>query len=108
MKSELVDLTKFRELIGSGEFELIDVRTSEEHIDGHIKSSKNIDVKHESFQDLIAELDREKKYLLYCRTDNRTRNAMFIMEMLGFKEVYGLIGGFNTWVENNHEFEKLN
>ena len=107
MKSELIELKKFIEFLESGEFDLIDVRTEEEHIDGHLKMSKNINVNNENFQDLIGELDKEKKYLVYCRTDNRTRNAMYVMEMLGFKEVYGLIGGFNKWVENELEFEKL-
>lgn len=107
MKSELIELNKFIEFLESGEFDLIDVRTEEEHTDGHLKMSKNINVNNENFQDLIGELDKEKKYLVYCRTDNRTRNAMYVMEMLGFKEVYGLIGGFNKWVENELEFEKL-
>ena len=107
MKSELVELEKFKEHLSSGEFELIDVRTFDEHSDGHIKSSKNIDIREEDFQDKVSELDREKKYIVYCRTDNRTRNAMYLMEMLGFNEVYGLVGGFNKWIESELEFEKL-
>jgi rhodanese-related sulfurtransferase len=106
MKSELIELEKFKEYFESGEFELIDVRKEEEYTQGHIKNAKVVDVSSDDFSEEISKFDRDKKYLLYCRTDNRTRNAMFLMEMLGFKEVYGLLGGFNTWVENELEFEK--
>lgn len=72
---------------------IVDVRTQGEFEAGHIKGALNIDVNRPDFKEKIGGLDKNKKYLVYCRSGNRSKIAGRIMESMGFKEVYDLAGG---------------
>lgn len=52
----------------------------------------DIDFRASDFKELVAQLDREKTYYLYCRTGNRSGQGAAIMRGLGFKYLYN-IGG---------------
>ena len=81
------------------DFVILDVRTPEEFGDGHIENAVNIDFRSPSFESEISELDREKVYLVYCRTGNRSSSAVEIMSKLGFREIYHLDVGITGWIE---------
>jgi phage shock protein E len=76
---------------------LIDVRTPEEYTQGHIPGSKLIDVLNPSFVSEINKLDKEKGYMVYCKSGSRSANAAEIMMKNGFKKVYHMDGGFDDW-----------
>lgn len=106
MAHKHVDTPTFKNMIEENVYELIDVRTPEEFMAGHIKDAANIDYYHDDFQSDIAKLDKNKKYLLYCRSGNRSGMAMDMMKMMGFEEVYNLEEGIISW--NEHEYEIVN
>jgi rhodanese-related sulfurtransferase len=76
---------------------VIDVRTPEEYSAGHLENAVNIDFKAASFKEEISKLDKEKPYLVYCRTGGRSGQSVKIMEELGFKNIYDLKGGITAW-----------
>jgi rhodanese-related sulfurtransferase len=76
---------------------LIDIRTLDEFNSGHIIGAENIDFYSSSFRSNLAMLDKNKSYLIYCRTASRTSQATNIMRDLGFSEVYELSGGIVAW-----------
>lgn len=76
---------------------ILDVRTPEEVAEGHLAGAKNIDVQDELFQQNIEHLDKNKTYLLYCRSGKRTAVAGAKMKAAGFKKVYMLDGGITAW-----------
>lgn len=78
---------------------LVDVRTQMEYNMGHIPGSLLIDISHPTFFDEIAKLDKNKEYLLYCRSGSRSYHAGQQMVMLGFKKVYNLESGLIDWDE---------
>lgn len=80
-------------------FVIIDVRTPEEYAGGHIEKAINLDYYSETFADELDQLDKEKTYLIYCRTDHRSGEALDIMADLGFREVYNMLGGIVQWEE---------
>jgi rhodanese-related sulfurtransferase len=82
---------------------IIDVRTPQEYVLGHLDGSINLDFKSPSFRDEIARLDRDKAYLLYCRTGNRSGRAAALMKSLGFLELYDLAGGMASWQREGFE-----
>lgn len=92
-KIKNISADEFKERLESEEYVLIDVRTQEEHDDKNIAESLVIDVTQPDSVDLIDELDRNKKYLIYCRSGARSGQVLGLMEQLGFKEVYNLEGG---------------
>lgn len=79
------------------EFVLLDIRTPAEVDAGHISGATELDYYSASFRDDLDEFDRALVYLIYCRTGNRTRQAMSIMDELGFEHVYDMGGGISQW-----------
>jgi len=73
------------------------VRTPEEFADGHIENAINLDYYSETFGDELNKLDKNKTYLVYCRSGRRSRNALDIMEELNFREAYNMSGGIIEW-----------
>ena len=69
---------------------LLDVRTAEEYSSGYIPNSINIDVLSSDFKSKIELLDKNKEYLIYCRSGNRSTIASSIMATNGFIEIYNL------------------
>lgn len=90
--SDLIDENR-----GNPDFVIIDVRTPVEFTDGHIDNAINIDFRSEGFKGSINKLDKSKTYLVYCRTANRSRSAVDIMEELDFKNIYHMLGGITQW-----------
>ena len=69
---------------------LLDVRTPEEYMGGSAPNSINIDVLNTDFKSKIDLLDKNKEYIVYCRSGNRSSIASSIMATNGFLHVYNL------------------
>ena len=82
---------------GNPDFIIVDVRTPEEFADGHIENAVNIDFRSKGFKDKVVKLDKDKTYLIHCRSGNRSRGALDVMTELGFTEVYHLSAGIIGW-----------
>lgn len=74
---------------------LIDVRSPGEFSSGAIRGARNINLS-PTFGSTVENLDKSKKYFLYCRSGSRSGSACKTMSALGF-EVYNLKGGMNQW-----------
>lgn len=83
--------------IQNGELSVIDVRTKEEYAGGHVTPSFNIDISQPDFSEKISALDKNKEYLVYCRSGGRSSAAQKIMTGLDFKNVRNLTGGIIAW-----------
>ena len=83
---------------GDPDFVIIDVRTPAEYTDGHIENAVLVDYNSADFREEISQYDRNKKYLIYCRTGRRSAGARDIMEELGFQYIYHMDGGITEWM----------
>lgn len=79
------------------DFVIIDVRTPKEFAEGHIEGAINIDFYSETFCDELNILDKNKTYLIYCRSGRRSASTLSIMEELHFREAYNMTGGIIQW-----------
>jgi len=84
------------------DFIILDIRTVEEYESGHIENAFMIDYYSYTFNDELNSLDKNKTYLIYCRTGRRTGLTLDIMEELGFNTVYNMLGGITQWQEEGH------
>jgi rhodanese-related sulfurtransferase len=75
------------------DFVIIDVRTPEEYADGHIENAINLDYYFKAFEDELNKLDKNKTYLIYCRSARRSGMALDTMKAVGFTKVYNMLGG---------------
>lgn len=93
---EAVNKETFNKLI-QNHYPLIDVRTPQEFVGGHIENALNIDFNSPYFNDEISKLDKDQPFLIYCAAGGRSSKAASLMESIGFKKVYELKGGFRNW-----------
>jgi rhodanese-related sulfurtransferase len=84
---------------GDPRFVLLDVRTPKEFDADRIEGAVMVDYLSPGFRDEMAKLDREKTYLVYCRTGSRSKGALKAMRELGFRNVLHLAGGITKWKE---------
>ena len=81
----------------SDSIQLVDVRTSQEFLEGHIEGAVNIDVNRPEFSTEIQKMDKSKPVYIYCRSGKRSASAADKMEELGFTRIYDLSGGIISW-----------
>jgi len=93
-KSPDLSAQAFSSLSQTDQVTVLDVRTPEEYATGHLENAKNINFNDtEAFLSQIDTLDKTKPYILYCRTGNRSAQAMKFMKNRGFTNVSHLSGG---------------
>ena len=85
------------ELAGRADVVVIDVRTPEEFDEGHLEGATRIGIADADFRDQLDGLDREANYLVYCRSDNRSGQAVEVMREMGFENVWDMDGGIGAW-----------
>lgn len=77
---------------------ILDVRTQDEVDQGVIPNTIHIDIHQgQGFIDELETLDKDKTYFVYCRSGARSAQACAIMEQLGFRKAYNLLGGITNW-----------
>lgn len=92
-----VGVDEFEKVIADMGVVRLDVRTSEEYLEGHIAQSMNIDVKQPEFeQRALVALDKSRTVAVYCRSGNRSKKACDILVRNGYK-VVELNSGITGW-----------
>jgi phage shock protein E len=78
---------------------VLDVRSPEEYAAGHLPGAVNIP--HGELAARIGELAgaRERDIVVYCRTGNRSAQALEVLDKAGFKRVFHLKGDYTRWSE---------
>ena len=67
---------------------VIDVRTEEEFLSGHLEKAVNIPLQTIGQKILQVYPDKERPIVLYCRSGNRSQQAFNILKNLGYKNIY--------------------
>jgi rhodanese-related sulfurtransferase len=94
---EDIDTATFKSKIGSENHVLLDVRTAEEVAQGSIEGAEVIDFYGDDFRQKIEALDKDKTYLVYCRSGGRSGKTCKMMQEIGFTNLYNLEGGYSNW-----------
>ena len=104
-------LTENREVSVAGAYELyqegiytLDVRTVEEYEAGHIPGSVLIPL--DELARRSGELPVGEPILIYCRSGNRSLDALNMLAGAGFMNLSSMDGGFNDWVAAGYPLEK--
>ncbi len=96
-----IDVADFSDKMASlTDYLLLDVRTPEETSQAKIQDAMEIDFRQANFLDQVKLLSKARPVLVYCRSGNRSGQAMAKMHELGFLEVYNLKGGITAWQDS--------
>lgn len=89
------DITTWSEVekLNKEEYTLVDVRSAEEYINGHVEGAINIPV--DEIRDRLNELDKNKKIVEYCQVGLRGYVADRILKQHGF-DVLNVTGGYKS------------
>lgn len=82
----LVNFEQAKNMIETNNVYLIDVRTKPEYDFMHIKNAINIPV--DEINSRISELEEGKDLMVYCASGARSKNAIQILNSLGYTNVY--------------------
>ena len=83
---------------GNESFIILDIRTPEEYETGYIEGAVNTDYYSDTFRKNLSKMQKNRTYLVYCRSGNRSGKTFEIMKELGFEQVYNMTGGMNDWM----------
>jgi len=101
---EEIQITDVEALIAEG-YQVLDVREPSEFAEGSIQGAMNVPRGVvESAADRVikgndALQDRDKKWLLLCKSSGRSAMATVALQQMGFKNLKNINGGFNAWKE---------
>jgi rhodanese-related sulfurtransferase len=92
------DLTpqQAREMLASGEAQLVDVREPYEWEAGRIAGATHIELEHLAGRS--GEVDKGKKVIFQCRVGRRSAMATEAFAASGY-DAYNLAGGITAWVD---------
>ena len=103
---ETVSIEQFQSVITGPDVQIVDVRTAQEFLEGHIPGCLNIDVTQPDFnRKADSLLNKSHKVAIYCRSGNRSKKAAAQLQKMGFK-VVELGAGFNGWKQAGLPYEK--
>lgn len=94
-----VKAQEIKELMMSGECQVIDVREFSEFEAERIHNARLMPLS--NFEKHAAEIDREKPVYLLCRSGNRARQAAERLLKKGFSDVHVVEGGMQAWEAAN-------
>lgn len=92
-----VDVAGFKAKMTEPNTVILDVRTPAETAEGMIDGAIAIDYEADTFEAEVDKLDKEKTYLVYCKSGGRSSGACRILAQKGFKNLYNLDGGYSAW-----------
>ena len=80
-------------------FVLIDVRSPEEHVKGHIPGTDfNIDFREIQTRHRELGAQFEDHIVVYCQSGRRSNIAAETLADLGYRHVYNVTGSMNAWL----------
>lgn len=98
--SQLISIEDFElKLNKSVDPQILDVRSSEEYLENHLKGAINLNATDESaFNQTVKTLDKRKPVFVYSINNGRSRKVAEKLRSQNFNEVYELPGGIARWI----------
>jgi phage shock protein E len=94
----IINSEKLTELAKDTNALILDVRTPDEVAQGYIPgASLFLDINADDFETKLDQLDKSKKYIVYCKSGGRSSRAVETMSSKGFKHIFELEGGISAW-----------
>jgi len=83
---------------------IIDLSTPQEYEDLHLEGAINVNLFSRFFKTRLDVMDKSRTYVIYCKMGGRSKIAKKLMQRLGFRKVYNIVGGTLLWKEEELPF----
>jgi len=101
----LISVDEAHQKYGEGAF-FLDVREPDEWQEKHIPDATLIPLG--QLADNLEHLPKDQEIVIYCRTGNRSQQALSILSEAGFKNASSMDGGITDWITKGYEVETGN
>jgi rhodanese-related sulfurtransferase len=99
-----IDVHEAKEMIDSGDVQVVDSRELHEHAEGHVPGSLNI--QHMATLVRADELATDKPILFICKSGQRSAVAAEFAAALGLTDIYNVEGGHDAWAKAGYSMEE--
>jgi rhodanese-related sulfurtransferase len=83
---------------------VLDVRTADEYVSGHVPGAVNIP--HDQLASRLAEVPKDRDVVIYCRSGRRAMLAGEVLADNGYARLEHLQGDITAWVDQGRPVEK--
>jgi rhodanese-related sulfurtransferase len=83
---------------------VLDVRTADEYVSGHVPGAVNIP--HDQLASRLAEVPKDRDVVLYCRSGRRAVLAAEVLADNGYARLEHLQGDITAWMDQGRPVEK--
>ncbi|MCP8616266.1 rhodanese-like domain-containing protein [Salirhabdus salicampi] len=90
-----IDVDELKEALRDDETIVIDIREHEEYVAGHIPGLPLIPMS--EIVDVVDEFEKDRSYVLVCRSGRRSHETSKFFQMNGIKNVKNYAGGMLVW-----------
>jgi hydroxyacylglutathione hydrolase/adenylyltransferase/sulfurtransferase len=97
-----VEVERLKQMLDSGEVQLVDTREGYEVEAGHIPGSRHVELNEVGAA--ADSFDRERPLVFYCRSGDRSSMPAEAFREAGF-DAYNLAGGILAWQEAGQPIE---
>ena len=91
-----VTVDRLKELLETGDVQLVDVRDDNEHQAGHLPGDRHVHL--DEVATAAESFDRDTPLVFYCRSGNRSSMPAEAFREAGY-DAYNLAGGIVAWQE---------
>lgn len=95
MQVKTLNTNQAAEKFLKGELKVVDIRDPASFNQSRIKTAVHLD--NSSVDAFLTATDKDAAILVYCYSGFASQNVALYLEGQGYKEVYSLDGGFNSW-----------
>jgi rhodanese-related sulfurtransferase len=88
----------------SDDLVIMDVSTPQEYEDLRLEGAINVNLLSRFFKARLDVMNKSRTYLVYCKVGGRSKIAQKLMQQLGFRSVYNIVGGTLLWEEEGLPF----
>jgi rhodanese-related sulfurtransferase len=100
LNDQHIDTSEAYQKIQEGAY-LLDVRTEEEWNASHIPGATLIPL--DQLSNRFGELPPDQEIVIYCRSGNRSGQALTLLTDAGILDIYSMDGGINDWISAGYE-----
>lgn len=90
-----ISVQQTRALMAEEEVALVDIRDAMSYNNGHIEGALLLD--NHNVEQFVENTDRQTPVVVYCYHGNSSQGAAQYLAEQGFKRVYSMDGGFESW-----------
>ena len=90
-----IDVEQASQMLESGKALFVDVRDPGSYQAAHVPGA--ILLSDSNVADFVAKTDKQKPIVCYCYHGHTSQGAATYLLDQGFKEVYSVMGGFESW-----------